>query len=172
MEERSEWCPGSRKNWSGKATRSLCLRAAESETTAKLVVCAPQSLRLAGIRDHLGSTLAMLREVRRRADDFDIIHFHLDLLPKPCSTTSRHKCLATLHGRLDLPDILPLYKAYPEMPLVSISNAQRRPMPANANWLATIPTASLRMSARSIRKAEVIWLFSAASRLKNGRIER
>ena len=45
----------------------------------------------------------------------------------------------TLHGRLDLPDALPLYKAYPEMPLVSISNAQRRPMPPNANWLATIP---------------------------------
>ncbi|MGH6935630.1 MAG: glycosyltransferase, partial [Methylocella sp.] len=45
----------------------------------------------------------------------------------------------TLHGRLDLPDALPLYEAYPEMPLISISHAQRRPMPANANWLATIP---------------------------------
>ena len=60
-----------------------------SQTAANLVVCAPQSLRLAGIRDHLGSTLRMLREVRQRADDFDIIHFHVDLLPKPCSTISR-----------------------------------------------------------------------------------
>ena len=112
---------------------------AESETAAELVVCAPQSLRLAGIRDHLGSTLAMLREVRRRADDFDIIHFHVDLLPQALFHDLAHKCLVTLHGRLDLPDALPLYRAYPEMPLVSISNAQRRPMPPNVNWLATIP---------------------------------
>jgi glycosyltransferase involved in cell wall biosynthesis len=110
-----------------------------SQTEADLVVCAPQSLRLAGCRDHLGSTLAMLREVRRRAGDFDIIHFHVDLLPQALFHDLAHKCLVTLHGRLDLPDALPLYKAYPEMPLVSISNAQRRPMPLDANWLATIP---------------------------------
>jgi glycosyltransferase involved in cell wall biosynthesis len=110
-----------------------------SETAGKLAVCAPQSLRLAGIRDHLGSTLAMLREVRRRADQFDIIHFHIDLLPQAMFHDLAHKCLVTLHGRLDLPDALPLYRAYPEMPLVSISDAQRRPMPPNVNWLATIP---------------------------------
>ena len=109
-----------------------------SQTEADLVVCAPQSLRLAGIPDHLGSTLAMLRKVRRRADDFDIIHFHIDLLPNALFHDLAHKCLTTLHGRLDRPDILPLYEAYPEMPLVSISNAQRLPMPENANWLATI----------------------------------
>ena len=111
--------------------RVALFASAESETTAELVVCAPQSLRLAGVRDHLGSTLAMLREVRRRADDFDIIHFHLDLLPQALFHDLAHKCLVTLHGRLDLPDALPLYKAYPEMPLVSISNAQRRPMPSD-----------------------------------------
>jgi glycosyltransferase involved in cell wall biosynthesis len=110
-----------------------------SRTAANLVVCAPQSLRLAGIRDHLGSTLRMLREVRERADDFDIIHFHVDLLPQALFHDLAHKCLTTLHGRLDQPDILPLYEAYPEMPLVSISNAQRLPMPTSANWLATIP---------------------------------
>jgi glycosyltransferase involved in cell wall biosynthesis len=102
-----------------------------SETAGKLAVCAPQSLSLAGIRDHLGSTLAMLREVRRRADQFDIIHFHIDLLPQAMFHDLAHKCLVTLHGRLDLPDALPLYRAYPEMPLVSISDAQRRPMPPN-----------------------------------------
>ena len=112
---------------------------AESKTAAELIVCAPQSLRLAGIHDHLGSTLAMLREVKRRADDFDIIHFHVDLLPQALFHDLAHKCLVTLHGRLDLPDSLPLYRAYPEMPLVSISNAQRRPMPPDVNWLATIP---------------------------------
>jgi glycosyltransferase involved in cell wall biosynthesis len=112
---------------------------AESKTAAELVVCAPQSLRLAGIRDHLGSTLAMLREVKRRADEFDIIHFHVDLLPQALFHDLAYKCLVTLHGRLDLPDAFPLYRSYPEMPLVSISNAQRRPMPPNVNWLATIP---------------------------------
>jgi glycosyltransferase involved in cell wall biosynthesis len=80
----------------------------------------------------------MLREVRRRADEFDVIHFHIDLLPHALFHDLAHKCLTTLHGRLDQPDILPLYEAFPEMPLVSISNAQRHPMPANANWLATI----------------------------------
>src|ERR1700741_5265682 len=94
---------------------------AESGTTAELVACVPQSLRLAGIRDHLGSTLAMLREVRRRAAEFDIIHFHVDLLPQALFHDLSHKCLSTLHGRLDLPDALPLYQAYPKMPLVSIS---------------------------------------------------
>ena len=81
----------------------------------------------------------MLREARRRAAQFDIIHFHVDLLPHALFHDLSHKCLVTLHGRLDLPDALPLYQAYPEMPLVSISNAQRRPMPPCVNWLATIP---------------------------------
>jgi glycosyltransferase involved in cell wall biosynthesis len=111
---------------------------AESQTAARLVACAPQSLRLAGVRDHIGSTLAMLREVRRRADEFDIIHFHIDLLPNALFYDLAHKCLITLHGRLDIPDAHPLYDAYPEIPLVSISNAQRAPMPKSANWLATI----------------------------------
>jgi glycosyltransferase involved in cell wall biosynthesis len=119
--------------------RVVLFATAESETAAELVVCAAQSLRLAGIRDHLGSTLAMMREVRRRSDEFDIIHFHVDLLPQALFHDLAHKCLVTLHGRLDLPDILPLYRAYPEMPLVSISNSQRQPMPPYVNWLRTIP---------------------------------
>lgn len=119
--------------------RVTLFASAESETAAELVVCAAQSLRRAGIRDHLASTLAMLREVRRRADDFDIIHFHIDLLPQALFHDLADKCVVTLHGRLDLPDTLPLYETYAEMPLVSISNAQRQPMPADANWLATIP---------------------------------
>ena len=119
--------------------RVVLFASAESDTGAELIACAPQSLRLAGIRDHLGSTLAMLREARRRAAQFDIIHFHVDLLPHALFHDLSHKCLVTLHGRLDLPDALPLYLAYPEMPLVSISNAQRRPMPPCVNWLATIP---------------------------------
>lgn len=109
-----------------------------SQTKADLVVCAPQGLRLAGMRDHVASTLRMLREVRRRADDFDIIHFHVDLLPQALFCDLAHKCLTTLHGRLDLIDNLPLYEAYPEMPLVSISHSQRLPMPPKSGWLATV----------------------------------
>jgi len=58
---------------------------------------------------------------------------HVDLLPQALFHDLAHKCLTTLHGRLDQPDILPLYEAYSEMPLISISNAQRLPTPANAN---------------------------------------
>lgn len=112
---------------------------ADSRTSAALIGCAPKSLRLAGIADHVGSTLAMLREVRRRADDFDIIHFHVDLLPNALFHDLAHKCVMTLHGRLDIAGIHPLYDAYPEMPLVSISDAQREPMPKGVDWLATIP---------------------------------
>jgi transposase len=137
------------------------------ETAAELVACAPQSL-IAGCRDHLGSTLAMLREVRRRAGDFDVIHFHVDLLPQALFHDLAHKCLVTLHGRLDLPDALPLYKAYPEMPLVSISNAQRRPMPP-AIGSRQSRTAFRRASVRSARMAAAIWLSSDVSRPKSAR---
>lgn len=102
---------------------AVLFASAESKTSAELVPCAPRSLRLAGIRDHLGSTLSMLRQVRRRASEFDVIHFHIDLLPNAMFHDLSHKCLVTLHGRLDMPDALPLYWTYPEMPLVSISNA-------------------------------------------------
>jgi glycosyltransferase involved in cell wall biosynthesis len=111
----------------------------DSRTSAELVAGTPRSLRLAGIRDHLGTTLHMLRSVRRRAAEFDIIHFHIDLLPQALFCDLAHKCVTTLHGRLDLPEILPLYATYPEMPLVSISHSQRGPLPKQANWLATIP---------------------------------
>jgi glycosyltransferase involved in cell wall biosynthesis len=111
----------------------------DSQTYAKLVPCAKRGLRLAGIKDHLASTLSMLKEVRLRADEFDIIHFHIDLLPQALFHDIAHKCVITLHGRLDLPDFLPVYNAYPEMPLISISMNQRQPMPKFCNWLANIP---------------------------------
>ena len=110
----------------------------DSETSAKLVPCVPEGLRLAGIRDHIASHLVMLNNVHRRADEFDVIHFHIDLLQYPLFQDLAHKCVTTLHGRLDLPDFHPVYYAFPEMPLVSISDAQRGPMPAHVNWLATV----------------------------------
>jgi len=110
----------------------------DSQTSADLVPCAPQALRLAGIRDHTASNLVMLDKVRRRANEFDVIHCHIDLLPFALFRDLSHKCLTTLHGRLDWPDFWPVYEAFPEMPLVSISNNQRIPMPSQVNWLATI----------------------------------
>jgi glycosyltransferase involved in cell wall biosynthesis len=81
----------------------------------------------------------MLDRVRRRADQFDIMHFHVDLLQHVLFQDMAHKCVTTLHGRLDLPDFHPIYKAFPHMPLVVDLNSQRLPMPCNVNWLATVP---------------------------------
>ncbi len=110
----------------------------DSKTSAELVPCAPRGLRLAGVRDHTASHLVMLDEVRQRADEFDVLHFHVDLLQHVLFRDMAHKCLTTLHGRLDLPDIQPVFRVFPEMPLVSISDSQRAPMPPGLNWLATV----------------------------------
>jgi glycosyltransferase involved in cell wall biosynthesis len=109
----------------------------DSSTRARLVPIVPRGLRLEGVRDHTALTLVMLDEVRRRADEFDIIHFHTDILQFPLFADLAAKCVTTLHGRLDLTDIHPIFRRFPGMPLVSISEDQRRPMPP-ANWAATI----------------------------------
>jgi glycosyltransferase involved in cell wall biosynthesis len=110
----------------------------DSQTSADLVPCVPRGLRLAGFRDHTASLLVMLDDVRQRAEEFDVIHFHIDLLQFPLFQDLLEKCVTTLHGRLDLPDFHPVYRAFPHMPLVSISDAQRIPMPAGVNWVGTI----------------------------------
>lgn len=110
----------------------------DSLTSAKLVPGAPQGLRLSGINDHLASHLVMLADVRRREAEFDIIHFHTDLLQYPIFEHIGHRTVTTMHGRLDLPDYRPAYTRFPDMPRVSISNAQRKPTPKNTNWVDTI----------------------------------
>jgi glycosyltransferase involved in cell wall biosynthesis len=111
----------------------------DSRTAAHLVRCSDMALRLnPAVKDHLPYHLVMADEVRRRADDFDVIHFHTDLLHFPLIRDFADRTLTTLHGRLDLPDLKPFYAAFPEIPLVSISDGQRRPMPA-VNWTATVP---------------------------------
>jgi len=110
----------------------------DSRTTANLASCTPEGLRLLGYRDHTASHLAMLHHIRRRAHEFDIIHFHIDLLQYPLFEDLNHKCLTTMHGRLDVPDFMPVYATFTGMPLVSISDNQRLPMPKNVNWLSTI----------------------------------
>jgi glycosyltransferase involved in cell wall biosynthesis len=110
----------------------------DSQTSAKLVPGCAQGLRLAGIRDHLATNLVMLHNVLRRADEFDIIHFHVDLLQQPLFDSIKDRTITTMHGRLDLPDFMPIYRAFPGMPFVSISDSQRAPMPETTNWAATI----------------------------------
>ncbi|WP_129791876.1 glycosyltransferase family 4 protein [Sphingosinicella sp. CPCC 101087] len=109
----------------------------DSVTSADLVTCSPVGLRLCGVNDHTASTLAMLDRIFRAADQFDIIHFHVDLLHYPLFRGLAGKCLTTLHGRQDLPDNLPIFGAFPEMKLVSISANQRLPIP-HANFVGTV----------------------------------
>jgi glycosyltransferase involved in cell wall biosynthesis len=110
---------------------------ADSSTSAQLAPCCPVALREAGVRDHAPSLLLMLDRVRRLADSFDVIHFHVDLYQFPLFQELASKSLTTLHGRLDLPEMHPVYRTFNRMPLVSISEAQRRPI-ADANWIATV----------------------------------
>jgi len=111
----------------------------DSRTAARLVRCSDMALRLnPAVKDPMPYHLVMLDEVRRRADDFDVIHFHVDLLQFPLIRDFADRTLTTLHGRLDLPDLKPFYAAFPEVPLVSISDSQRRPMPA-VSWAGTVP---------------------------------
>jgi glycosyltransferase involved in cell wall biosynthesis len=87
--------------------------------------------------DQLAHHIVMLELVAKHASDFDVIHFHVDYLHFPLSRRQSRPQLTTLHGRLDLPDLVPLYREFAEMPVVSISAAQRLPLPW-ANWLATV----------------------------------
>jgi glycosyltransferase involved in cell wall biosynthesis len=79
----------------------------------------------------------MLDKVRERADEFDVLHFHIDQFHFPIFRPIAHRTLTTLHGRQDLPDLQALYRGFGEMPLVSISNAQREPAP-DAGYVATV----------------------------------
>lgn len=110
----------------------------DSTTSAKLVAGAPRAIRLDERKpnEHIWHML-MLEEVFRQASKFDLIHFHLDFLHFPISRRTGVRQLTTLHGRLDIPDLIPLYQEFPEMPVVSISNAQREPLP-NLNWIGTV----------------------------------
>ena len=102
----------------------------DSRTSAELVPCCRQALRLdSGVVDPIPHYMIMLDRLRRRADEFDIIHFHIDILHFPLFRDIAHRTLTTLHGRQDMPDLGPFYREFNEMPVVSISYDQRTPMP-------------------------------------------
>ena len=111
---------------------------ADSQTNAHLVACAPSALRLEPRSiDPWPHYMMMLEQIRRRAKEFDLIHFHIDYLHFPLMRELAIPHLTTRHGRQDLWDLAPLFAAYPDMPLVSISDSQRRAQP-QGNWVATV----------------------------------
>jgi glycosyltransferase involved in cell wall biosynthesis len=110
----------------------------DSDTSAELVACCPEGLRLnPHMRDHVAYTMIELGKVSARAREFDIIHNHLDYLALPTARQTETPMITTLHGRLDLPELQDVYAEFSEQYLVSISNAQRSPLP-HARWLATV----------------------------------
>src|SRR5487761_707213 len=110
----------------------------DSTTTAKLEPMSQRALRLDGsVRDPMALHMVMLEQVRRRAAEFDLLHFHLDYYPFSIFSRQATPFLTTLHGRLDLNEHQPVFATFSDVPVVSISNAQRRPVP-NAHWVRTV----------------------------------
>ncbi len=110
----------------------------DSVTAAELVAPCPHSLRLdEKCVDQIAHHLVLLEQVYRQADRFDLIHFHVDYMHFPWSSRHPQAHVTTLHGRLDIPDLPALYREFPDQPVVSISDAQRRPLPW-LNWQGTV----------------------------------
>ena len=110
----------------------------DSGTKANLAPIWPRALRLdPSVHDYFAPVFMQLETVARRAHEFDVIHSHLDYFAYPSLRLLGSPAVTTLHGRLDLPELGPLYDLYDEMPVVSISDSQRQPLP-HANYVATI----------------------------------
>jgi glycosyltransferase involved in cell wall biosynthesis len=110
----------------------------DSVTTARLEAICPRALRLDPVlRDHIAPLIVMFETVAQHAAEFDVIHLHCDYLGFPVFRRTRTPFLATLHGRLDLPELKLIYRAFCDVPVVSISDAQRQPLP-EAHYIATV----------------------------------
>lgn len=110
----------------------------DSVTRAELVPVTEMALRLnPHVRDAIPYHVMLLEAVRQRADEFDALHFHIDLVHMPLVQDMIGRCITTLHGRLDLPDLPAFYRTFPHHSLVSISDHQRLPMPP-VNWAGTV----------------------------------
>jgi glycosyltransferase involved in cell wall biosynthesis len=114
----------------------------DSVTSARLEAVWPRSLRLdSSVRDPNALDMAMLERVRQRANEYDFLHFHLDYYPFSLFSRQPVPFATTLHGRLDLPEHQPVFATFSSLPLISISDSQRRPIP-QANWIRTISPAA------------------------------
>lgn len=110
----------------------------DSVTRARLSPQTPRSLRLdPECVDQIVHHILMVERVFQQADEFDIIHSHIDYYPFSLACLSPTPILTTLHGRLDIKDLIPLYREFNQVPLVSISNAQRKPLPW-VRWIGTV----------------------------------
>ena len=110
----------------------------DSHTAAELVPICRRGLRLdPDSRDPLPHLVLLIERLAQRAADFDVVHFHTDHLHLPIARRTSAAHVTTLHGRLDLPDLAPLYAEFTDVPLVSISDAQRTPLPF-PRWVATV----------------------------------
>lgn len=110
----------------------------DSQTRAQLVSCAPRALRLDPCQlDDLALHLLEIEAAYKRADEFDVVHAHLDHLSYPVARRTLTPTLTTLHGRLDLPHLVPVYEEFREQRVVSISASQRRPLPW-LSWAGTV----------------------------------
>ena len=111
----------------------------DSRTSARLVAATPEAIRLRDdMTDPLAHTVRMVELVARDAAQFDVLHFHIDHIHYPVVKRLATPALTTMHGRMDLPDLPLLFDAFPDTPLVSISDSQREPLPG-INWIATVP---------------------------------
>jgi len=113
--------------------------AGDARTRAERVIVRDQSIRLdpAPLKSDLAAHLSLMAELRERQDDFDIIHFHTDMIHFPFFEANAQRTVTTLHGRLDMKDLPAVYRHWARFPLVSISDAQRNSLPF-ANWVATV----------------------------------
>ena len=110
----------------------------DSRTCANLVPACRQALRHdENVRHHIPFHVMMLEQVKRLAGRFDVLHFHTDLVHFPVFAGTGHATLTTLHGRQDLFELREFYTTFPDMPLVSISDAQRSPI-SSANFAGTV----------------------------------
>ena len=110
----------------------------DSVTKAHLVPACPRSLRLdERCIDQVAHHIRLLELVFQRAHEFDVVHFHIDYLHFPLSRRTKIAQVTTLHGRLDIPDLVPLYEEFRDMPVISISDAQREPLPW-VHWVDTV----------------------------------
>ena len=110
----------------------------DSVTAATLDAVWPRALRLdPSVKDWIAAYMRMMELVRRRAHEFDVLHFHTDYFPASLFSRQDTPFLTTLHGRLDLPEFGAVYNLFPDVPMVSISDHQRLPLP-DLGWVATV----------------------------------
>jgi glycosyltransferase involved in cell wall biosynthesis len=110
----------------------------DSSTKARLIAASERGLRLdSEAEDYLAYNVLQLEQVLEQADAFDIIHFHIDYIHFPFSRRSQTASVTTLHGRLDRPELIALFRKFDDLPVISISNAQRGPLPT-IKWQGTV----------------------------------